>query len=167
MAYDNAGIDRQNLNLDVNTDWQDVAFRTGFIQDHNVSFSGGGENSSYFVSGNYFGNKGTVISTDFDRISFRVNTSGTKGIFSIGENLAISNSKTDEMSGNPIIEVYRLLPTIPVYNEDNPGGYGYGQPGVANTFGTNPLPLQIYLIPAMRILGFVGTSMQSSSPFHS
>jgi TonB-linked SusC/RagA family outer membrane protein len=141
MAYDNAGIDRQNLNLDVNTDWQDVAFRTGFIQDHNVSFSGGGENSSYFVSGNYFGNKGTVISTDFDRISFRVNTSGTKGIFSIGENLAISNSKTDEMSGNPIIEVYRLLPTIPVYNEDNPGGYGYGQPGVANTFGTNPLAI--------------------------
>lgn len=141
MAYDNAGIERQNLNLDINTDWQDVAFRTGFIQDHNVSFSGGGENSSYFVSGNYFGNKGTVISTDFDRISFRVNTSGTKGIFSIGENLAISNSKTDEMSGNPIIDVYRLLPTIPVYNEDNPGGYGYGQQGVANTFGTNPLAI--------------------------
>src|SRR5690606_37183862 len=60
MAYDNAGIPRQNLNLDVHTDWQEEVFRTGLIQDQNVSFSGGGENSSYFMSGNYFGNKGTV-----------------------------------------------------------------------------------------------------------
>ncbi|MFV0541921.1 MAG: SusC/RagA family TonB-linked outer membrane protein [Aestuariibaculum sp.] len=141
MAYDNAGLERQNLNLAVTTDWQDVVFRTGLMQDHNVSFSGGGENSSYFVSGNYFGNKGTVISTDFDRISFRVNTSGTKGIFTIGENLAVSNSKTNEMSGSPIIDVYRLLPTIPVYDDRNPGGYGYGEAGVANTFGTNPVAI--------------------------
>ncbi|GLB49595.1 SusC/RagA family TonB-linked outer membrane protein [Neptunitalea sp. Y10] len=141
MAYDNAGYTRQDLNLDVNTDWQDVAFRTGFIQDHNVSFSGGGENSSYFVSANYFGNRGTVISTDFERMSFRVNTSGTKGIFTIGENVALSNSKTDEMSGNPLIDVYRLLPTIPIYDNENPGGYGYGKADVANTFAANPLAI--------------------------
>ena len=103
MAYDNAGIPRQDLNLDVNTDWQEEVFRTGLIQDQNVSFSGGGENSSYFMSGNYFGNKGTVIGTKFDRVSFRVNSSGTKGIFSIGENLALSNSKNNEI-GNKSIE---------------------------------------------------------------
>lgn len=141
MAYDNAGLTRQNLNMDVHTDWQDVTYRTGIIQDHNVSFAGGGENSSFFLSGNYFGNKGTIISTDFDRISFRVNTSGTRGIFTIGENLALSNAKADEMSGNPIIDVYRLYPTIPVYNDANPGGYGYGEQGVADTFGTNPLAI--------------------------
>lgn len=141
QAYDNAGIPRQNLNMDVNTNWQKEVFNTGLIQDHNASFSGGGENSTFFMSANYFGNKGTVVSTDFDRISFRVNSSGTKGIFSIGQNLAISNAKTDEMSGNPIIDVYRLLPTIPVYDEANPGGYGYGKQGVANTFGTNPIAL--------------------------
>ncbi|SEO98301.1 TonB-linked outer membrane protein, SusC/RagA family [Flavobacterium sp. CF108] len=141
QAYDNAGIPRQNLNMAVNTDWQDEVFRTGMMQDYNASFSGGSENSTFFMSGNYFGNEGTVVGTDFDRISFRVNSSGTKGIFSIGENIAISNSKTDEMSGEPIIDVYRLLPTIPVYDESNPGGYGYGKAGVANTFGTNPLAL--------------------------
>jgi len=141
QAYDNAGIPRQNLNMAVNTDWQDEVFQTGMIQDYNASFSGGGENSTFFMSGNYFKNEGTVVGTDFDRISFRVNSSGSKGIFSIGENLAISNSKTDEMSGAPIIDVYRLLPTIPVYDESNPGGYGYGKAGVANTFGTNPLAL--------------------------
>lgn len=40
MAYDNAGVPRQNLNLGVNTDWQDVAFQTGNVQDYNLSFSG-------------------------------------------------------------------------------------------------------------------------------
>jgi TonB-linked SusC/RagA family outer membrane protein len=141
QAYDNAGIPRQNLNMAVNTDWQDEVFQTGMIQDYNASFSGGGDNSTFFMSANYFGNEGTVVSTDFDRISFRVNSSGSKGIFSIGENLAISNSKTDEISGNPIIDVYRLTPTIPVYDASNPGGYGYGKQGVADTFGTNPLAL--------------------------
>ncbi|MEH6406978.1 MAG: TonB-dependent receptor [Leeuwenhoekiella sp.] len=147
MAYDNAGIARQDLDLSVNTDWQKEVFRTGLIQDQNVSFSGGGENSSYFMSGNYFGNKGTVISTDFDRISFRVNSSGKKGVFSVGENLALSNSKTnqigapEDLRGNPFIDVVRLLPTIPVYDETNPGGYGYGKSGVANTFAANPVAI--------------------------
>src|SRR5690606_30442503 len=141
MAYDNAGVPRQDLALENNTDWQDVAFRTGNIQDYNLSFSGGSENVSYYVSGNYFGNKGTVIDTRFDRYTFRVNTQGSRGIFSIGQNLAISNSLADEISGNPIVDVTRLLPTIPVYDENNPGGYGYGDEARARTFGSNPLAI--------------------------
>ncbi|WPU95229.1 TonB-dependent receptor [Mucilaginibacter sabulilitoris] len=141
MAYDNANVPRQKLELQNNTNWQDVAYRTGNIQDYNVSFSGGSKNGSYFVSGGYFTNKGTVISTDFNRINFRVNTQGRKGIFTIGENLAISRAKANEMSGNPIIDVIRLLPTIPVYNPANPGGYGYGDESKARTFGTNPVAI--------------------------
>jgi len=146
MAYDNAIVDnkelkRQDLDLSQHTNWQDAAFRTGNMQDFNMTFSGGGESGNYLVSGNYFGNEGAVISTDFDRFSFRVNTQGTKGIFSIGENLAISNAKTDEMSGNPYADVVRLLPTIPIYNPDNPGGYGYGNEDRARTFGSNPVAL--------------------------
>lgn len=147
MAYDNGGLPRQNLDLSVNTDWQEEVFQTGLIQDQNVSFSGGGENSSFFISGNYFGNEGTVISTDFDRLSFRVNSQGKKGIFSIGENLAFSHSKTNEIGGsdgfrgNPFFDVVRLFPTIPVYDENNPGGYGYGKSDVANTFAANPVAI--------------------------
>ncbi|TRW24763.1 TonB-dependent receptor [Flavobacterium zepuense] len=147
MSYDNAGMERQNFNMDVNTDWQDEVFRTGMIQDQNVSFSGGGDNSSFFMSANYFGNEGTVIDTDFDRISFRVNSSGKKGIFSVGENLALSNSKANEtggpeaMRGNPFIDAIRMYPTIPVRDDRNPGGYGYGEQGVANTFAANPVAI--------------------------
>lgn len=141
MAYDNAGVIRQDLNMDVNTDWQDAAFRTGNVQDYNLSFSGGSEHGSYYVSANYFGNKGTVIDTRFDRYSLRINTSGRKGILSIGENVSISNSRADEMSGNPIIDVVRLLPTIPIYDSTHPGGYGYGDEKRARTFGTNPVAI--------------------------
>ena len=147
QAYDNAGVPRQNFNMDVNTDWQKETFQTGMIQDQNVNFSAGSENSSFFMSANYFGNKGTVIDTDFDRISFRVNSSGKKGIFSIGENLALSNSKANEtggpesMRGNPFIDAIRMYPTIPVLDDRNPGGYGYGEQGVANTFAANPVAI--------------------------
>ncbi|MEJ7739330.1 MAG: TonB-dependent receptor [Chitinophagaceae bacterium] len=141
MAYDNASKPRQSLDLNNNTDWQDAAFQVGNMQDYNLSFSGGSANGSYLVSGGYFGNKGTVISTQFDRLSFRVNTQGSKGIFSIGENLAITNSKSNEMSGNPYADVVRLLPTIPVNNAANPGGYGYGNESKARTFGTNPVAI--------------------------
>ncbi|WP_461532171.1 SusC/RagA family TonB-linked outer membrane protein [Sinomicrobium sp.] len=171
MAYDNAGEPRQNLDLSVNTDWQDVVFRTGLIQDHNVSFSGGGENSSYFISANYFGNKGTVIDTDFDRVSLRVNTSGKKGIFSVGENLALSNAKTNEIGspaadrGNPFIDVIRMFPTVPVYDENNPGGYGYGKPDVANTFGANPVAIANLIDQEMENFRIRGNLWAEIDPF--
>jgi len=141
MAYDNAGIPRQQLNLSNNTNWQDVAYQTGMVQDYNVNFSGGSKDGTYFVSTGYFKNKGAVISTGFDRYNFRVNTKSTKGIFTIGENVAISNAKSDEMSGNPVLDVVRMLPTIPVLDPANPSGFGYGNERTARTFGTNPLAI--------------------------
>lgn len=45
------------------------------------------------------------------------------------------------MSGNPIVDVVRLLPTIPVYDSTHPGGYGYGDEKRARTFGTNPVAI--------------------------
>lgn len=141
MAYDNANITRQDLNMNNDTDWQDVAYRNGIVNDYNMSFAGGSKDGSYYVSSGYFKNKGAVISTGFDRFNFRVNTKAKKGIFTIGENLAISNSKADEMSGNPVLDVVRMLPTIPVYDAANPGGFGYGNEKTARTFGTNPLAI--------------------------
>ena len=76
--------------LNVNTDWQDAVMRPGYIQDYDLSFSGGSKTSSYFISGNYFKNYGTIIGTEYDRISFRVNSEGRKGRFKIGENLSLN-----------------------------------------------------------------------------
>ncbi len=124
----------------INTDWQDAVMRTGSYQDYGLDFSGGSNNASYFISGNYFRNKGTIIGTSFDRISLRVNTEGSRGIFRIGENLSLTNGHEDMLEGNPFYDVVRMLPVIPLYDANNPGGYGYGS-DKAYTFGTSPLAI--------------------------
>jgi TonB-linked SusC/RagA family outer membrane protein len=120
------------------TNWQDEVFRTGLVQDYNVSLSGGGDSGSYFMSGGYYKNEGTSYGNEFDRYSFRVNTDGKRGMFSFGENLSYAYTNRDPLQTNPYNDVVRMMPTIPVYDANNPGGYGYGDAN-ANTFGTNPI----------------------------
>jgi len=57
-----------------NTDWQDAVFRSGAIQDHNLSMSAGTPTGNYLVSGGYLDQKGTMMATGFRRYSFRVNS---------------------------------------------------------------------------------------------
>jgi len=130
--------------FDANTDWQDEVFKTGIVNEHNVSLSGGSKETRYFISGNYQSNTGAVIGTDSERFTFRANTSTEREFadvltFRIGENISISNYKVNEMNTSPFIDVYRMLPTIPVYNSQNPGGYGYGDGSRDVTFGSNPV----------------------------
>lgn len=127
--------------MDGNTDWNKAVFRTAIIQDHNLTFSGGGKNEKYLVSLNYFDNPGTVYGTSMNRYTFRVNTEGKKGIFTIGENIAISNTFVEEQNSvfSKHIDVLRMLPIIPIYDTNNFGGYGYGNEATARTFGSNPI----------------------------
>ena len=144
LAFANAG--RQPANhFDADTDWQEEVFKTGVVQDHNISFSGGGKENRYFISGNYQSNSGTTIGTQSERFTLRSNTSASRDFgdnvtFSIGENIVLSKFAVDELNTNPIIDVYRMLPTIPVFDPNNEarGGYGYGDGNRDVTFGTNP-----------------------------
>uniref|UniRef100_UPI003592EE26 SusC/RagA family TonB-linked outer membrane protein n=1 Tax=Pricia sp. TaxID=2268138 RepID=UPI003592EE26 len=56
-----------------NTDWQNLIYRTGNVSNHQLSFSGGSEKINYYVSGNYFDQKGVVINSGFERFSFLSN----------------------------------------------------------------------------------------------
>ncbi|MEN9918290.1 MAG: hypothetical protein RL662_726, partial [Bacteroidota bacterium] len=142
MAFTNAGKSLAK-HFDGNTDWQKEVFKTGLVQDHNVSFSGGGKESKYFISSNYQSNSGTTIGTKSERLTLRANTSATRSfsdkvLFRIGENITLSHFAIDELDTKPIIDVYRMLPTIPIYDSNNKGGYGFGNGGRDVTFGTNP-----------------------------
>jgi TonB-linked SusC/RagA family outer membrane protein len=125
---------------EISTDWQDALFRSGAIQSHNLTVSGGTENASYLFSGGYLNQEGTIIRTNFDRYNFRVNSEARLKAVTFGENLALSRTNHRGLVGYPLIDAVRFLPTIPVYDENNPGGFGYGSD--ANpTFGTNPVGL--------------------------
>lgn len=121
------------------TNWQDEVLKTALVQDYNVSLSGGGDSGNYFVSAGYYNNDGVSYGNTFDRYSFRVNTQGKKGWFSFGENLAYSLTNTDPNQTNTYNDFLRMMPTIPIYDENNPGGYGYGDAAKYNTFGVNPI----------------------------
>ncbi|KAA5544972.1 SusC/RagA family TonB-linked outer membrane protein [Adhaeribacter rhizoryzae] len=56
-----------------NTDWQDLIFRRGAIQNHQLSFSGGSENVNYYISGNYYDQKGVILNSGFKRFSVTSN----------------------------------------------------------------------------------------------
>ncbi|MDE1191086.1 MAG: TonB-dependent receptor [Arachidicoccus sp.] len=53
------------------TDWQDAIFQTGVMQNHQLSFSGGTGKTTYYFSGGYFDQTGTVIGSEFKRWSIR------------------------------------------------------------------------------------------------
>ena len=145
IAYNEAikdGIATVNSTLkhsQYDTNWQDEVLKTALVQDYNVSLSGGGDSGSYFVSAGYYNNDGVSYGNTFDRYSFRVNTQGKKGWFSFGENLAYSLTNTDPNQTNTYNDFLRMMPTIPIYDENNPGGYGYGDAAKYNTFGVNPI----------------------------
>jgi TonB-linked SusC/RagA family outer membrane protein len=62
-----------NLQAGRTVDWMKEIGQQGVIQDHNVSISGGTDNVKYFVSGEYFNQKGTLKGFQFQRVSFRSN----------------------------------------------------------------------------------------------
>ncbi len=149
LAFMNAIADgNTNLNglanhFEGDTDWQDEVFKTGVVEDHNISFAGGSNSSRYFISGNYQSNSGTTIGTKSERYTLRSNSSASRDFgesvkFTIGENIILSHYGVDEMDTNPIVDVYRMLPTISIFNPNNHGGYGYGNGAYNITFGTNP-----------------------------
>ena len=76
---------------DIDTDWQEEGLKTGNRQNHNVSLSGGGTNSTYNISLDYFDNKGTYVGNGptYTRYTARVNTTAEKGIFKIGESFQL------------------------------------------------------------------------------
>ncbi len=57
----------------VDTDWQDLAFVNGNIQDYGLDFSGGSDNTTYFVSLGYNRTEGILRGNTLERYNLRVN----------------------------------------------------------------------------------------------
>lgn len=145
MAYENAGQvwpgEPAYGDTLVNTDWQDAFFERGSTQDYNLTVSGGSETGKYLISGNVYQEDGVVYGPWHKRYSLRVNTEMKKGILTIGENLSLGRTQTRPMNGVPFIDLARMPPVIPVYDENNESGYGYGS-NAYRTYGSNPIGLQ-------------------------
>ena len=56
-----------------NTDWVDLATRTGKTLQHDLSFIGGSEKTKYYVSMSYLNSEGVSLGDDFKRYTLRLN----------------------------------------------------------------------------------------------
>lgn len=129
--------------LGAGTNWQDVIFRRAPLQKHQVSLSGGNENTRFYFSGEHLNQTGIAFGSEFKRTSVRLNLDNnvTKWL-KIGVNLAAS--QTNEQLGTSENDVIKLAtqipPYIPVKNPDGSwGGYPEGlQPELSLQ---NPLAL--------------------------
>ena len=61
------------ITVSPNRFWQDMIFRTGYTQDHQLSVSGGTKATKYLVSGNYTDQNSIIRNSYFTRGGFRVN----------------------------------------------------------------------------------------------
>lgn len=114
--------DRPASLLSQNTNWQELAYRTGITQNHVLSISGGSDKTQFYVSGNYYKEEGTVRHTGNEVINIRTNLT-----HNINEKLRLSvrlNAQTsrgeDEASGNygAISAAIRNIPWDNPYNPD-------------------------------------------------
>lgn len=115
---------------DVDTDWQDAAYDTGVVQDHNLGFSGGGKNINYNLNLDYFKNTGYFTTPqDYERYSTTLDLNGEKGRFRYGAKIAYTSSDKNNFSEylageTAVVDLLGAIPTMPVYDENRLGGYG-------------------------------------------
>jgi len=56
-----------------NTDWYDIIFQNGQLQNHNLSASGGSDRLNFYISGGVSDQTGVVINNTYTRYNFRTN----------------------------------------------------------------------------------------------
>lgn len=104
------------------TDWQDVIFQTANTQNHQISFLGGSETSSYNVSANFYQQEGIIRGSDFQRVSLRLNNEyQIKPFLKLGNNVGIVYSDR-ELGPGVLLSALRSAPNVPVV--DSTGAFG-------------------------------------------
>jgi len=54
-------------------DWLDLSLRKGMSTNHNLSFSGGFKNTTYYISGDLLNIKGLAVNDDYSKVTARIN----------------------------------------------------------------------------------------------
>lgn len=103
------------------TDWFDETTRTGVIQQYNVSVSNGTDKGSSFFSLGYYKNLGIIKTSDFNRISARMNTEYKllkNKMLTVGEHFTLNRTSEVQAPSGFLQNVLQFNPSLPVYTED-------------------------------------------------
>ncbi|MGB8358296.1 MAG: SusC/RagA family TonB-linked outer membrane protein, partial [Bacteroidales bacterium] len=114
-VYSTNGLDESN---DVNTNWQDLFYRTGSVTSHDLGISGGTESGNYKFGVGYYKDEAVVPEQNYSRISLR--GSLDQGIGNYIQVGFTTNNNFSVNNGNNL-SLYNVLSNSPIanpYNED-------------------------------------------------
>jgi TonB-linked SusC/RagA family outer membrane protein len=114
-------------------DWVDAVTRVGYRQNYDMSFQGGTEKSDFYVSLGYLNEEGYLLSSDFERISGRMNVNYQANKWlKTGLNIGATTSKGNQSQAtsagsnnfvNPIRFSRSMGPIYNIYEHDATGAY--------------------------------------------
>lgn len=128
--------EQNSIDKGISTDWVGLALRNGTRQEHNLSISGGSEDTHYFISTTINPNHGVSINDNFNRYNIRFNLDTKIGnIITFGTNTQLGYY---DRSGVPasFSQAFQMNPlTIPF----NPDGSINLTPWPDDAYWFNPL----------------------------
>lgn len=110
------GVDESN---DVNTNWQDLFYKTGIVTNHNLGVSGGTERGNYNFGAGYYREEAIMPGQDFSRFTMRGSLDMEVGkFFRFG--FSTNNNYSINHGGN--LSLYGVLSLSPISNPYNSDG---------------------------------------------
>ncbi|WP_461634264.1 SusC/RagA family TonB-linked outer membrane protein [Labilibaculum euxinus] len=108
------GVDEAD---DVNTNWQDLWYRTANVTNHNIAVTGGTEKGSYSFSTGFYKEEAVTPGTDFSRLTLHGSIDQEIGnYFRIG--FSTNNNYTNSNNGMGMYGVLSMSPIADPYDAD-------------------------------------------------
>lgn len=112
-----------------NTDWLGLIFKTAPTQNHNLTFNGGNDKTTYNVSLGYVDQNGIIKGFNYKRYTGRVNlTSKMNDHIKFGTNILLKGGTTESIPGGSkdlFLSAMSQAPTYGPFLPDGSGRYTY------------------------------------------
>lgn len=120
FSYDKSWNEYEHYNN--NTDWRDAITKTGVLQKHYLSLSGGGEKANFRIAAGYDHQTGTIIGQRLDRFTTRVALDYfVSDRIKIVTNFNMTYTNNEKNYKDLLGEAYQKMPNISIYEQDAQG----------------------------------------------
>lgn len=130
---DEIGLVKLPDGLTDKTDWKDEVYRTGNVQDYQLSVTNGNDKLRYFISGGYTGENGVIKKSSYERYNIRASVENDiRKWLRVNASVAYSDysykgtgiiSGTGSNRGGVVTSIVNTPTNAPVWDPDNPGQY--------------------------------------------
>lgn len=102
---------------DADTDWQDAIFQRGFLTNNNISITGSGEKSRFYLGVGYTSEEGSIIHEKYSRLTLNLSSD-----YNVSEALRfgyqVNASRTKPSDAKGVGAALRAAPISPIYGPD-------------------------------------------------